>query len=73
MTLVEVISFTPDGKSIYEAHILEATIMHDDNNTEEGFVFIVSDSLSSPAMDHNLIPPFAMRESCVHAMATIRF
>ena len=60
--IAEVSLFTPDYDSMDHSPVEDATIRHDNDCTGGICVIIVSDAISAPAMDHNAILPFAMRE-----------
>ena len=52
---VEDIPFTPNYESTHKAHVVIASIRHDDVHTEELCTFTFRCMLSAPFMDHNLI------------------
>ena len=58
----EVSPFTPDYEALSKAPIVDAAIRCDYPCGGETYLLIVRNALSVPAMDHNLIPPFVMRE-----------
>ena len=47
------------------AHIVDTTAIFDCPHSGENYFLIVRSALIVPYMDHNLIPPFAMREEGV--------
>ena len=61
----EVSPFTPDYEALSKVPIVDAAIRYDCPYSGETYLLIVRNALSVPAMDHNLIPPFIMREAGV--------
>ena len=59
----EVSPFTPDYDSLHSVPIADAAIRYDCPFSGDTFLLIVRNALSVPAMDHNLIPPFIVREA----------
>ena len=55
--------FTPDYDALQEVHIVDAALQYDDPYTGKETVLIVRNALHDPAMQHNLIPSFIMREA----------
>ena len=55
--------FTPDYDSLHSVPIADTTIRYDCPFSGATFLLIVRNALSVPAMDHNLIPPFIVREA----------
>ena len=63
----EVSPFTPDYEGLSKVPIVDAAIRYDCPYSRETYLLIVRNALSVPAMNHNLIPPFIMREAGVDA------
>ena len=47
----------------HQAPIVDVDIRNDNECAREIYMFMLSDTLSAHAMDHNVIPPVAMREA----------
>ena len=61
----EVSPFTPDYESLSKVPIVDAAIRYDCPYSGETYLLIVRNALSVPSMDHNLIPPFIIKEAGV--------
>ena len=59
----EVQPFPPEHKSLYQVPIVDAAMQHDDPCTGEIYLLVFKNSLCVPAMTHNLVPPFLLREA----------
>ena len=57
----EISPFTPDYESLSKVPIVDAAIRYDYPCSGETYFLIVSNALSVPAMDHNLISAFIIR------------
>lgn len=55
--------FTPDYEALSKVPIVDAALLYDCPFTGFRYVLIVRNALHVPAMKHNLIPPFIMREA----------
>ena len=66
----EVSPFTPDYDSLHSVPIADAAIRYDCPFSGDTFLLIVRNALSVPAMDHNLIPSFIIREAGVDIRCT---
>ena len=60
---VDASPFMPDCESTHQVHMVDDTIMHNDEHNEEICILIVRDNISAPAMYHKLTPPFSVRNS----------
>ena len=65
--------FTPDFESTHQFPIVDDAITCDDENTGHECMITVTYSLSVPAMDRHLIPPFAIRESGIDMSIVAKF
>ena len=61
----EVSPFTPDYESLSKVPIVDASIRYNYLHSGETYLLIVRNALSVPDVDHNLIPPFVMRDTGV--------
>ena len=61
----EVTPFSSDLGTVKEVPIVDAAIAYHCQFTNETFVLIVRNALYIPNMDHNLVPPFILREAGV--------
>ena len=59
----EVNAFSPEIKSLHKVPIVDAAIAYDCPYSMKTFILIIRNALHVPSMDHNLIPPFVMREA----------
>ena len=59
----EVNAFSPDIESLHKVPIVDAAIAYDCPYSMQTSIFIIRNALHVPSMDHNLIPPFVMREA----------
>lgn len=66
----EVNPFTPDCSSLQNAPIVNAAIGYNCEHTGESYLLVVIKAISVPSMDHNLIPPFIMREARIDVKST---
>ena len=62
-TTAQVSEFTDDIGCLQAVPIVDAAISYDCPNTGRVYVLIARNALYVPSMDHNLIPPFIMREA----------
>ena len=62
--------FTPDYEALSEVPIVDAAILYECPHRNKAHVLIVRNALSIPAMEHNLIPPFIMREAGIRVNDT---
>ena len=67
---VEVSPFTPDYSSLQNVPVVDAAIGYDCEYTGESYLLVVMNAISVPSMDHNLIPPFIMREAGIDVRTT---
>ena len=59
----QVSPFSPDYEALTAVKIVDAAIIYDCPVTNTSHVMVIRNALSVPAMEHNLIPPFIMREA----------
>ena len=59
----QVSPFTPDYKSMENVPIVDGAIAYDCPYSGESYVLLCHNALHAPSMEHNLIPPFIMREA----------
>ena len=69
----EVRPFTHYYESMRQVPIMNTTMRHDDVHMGEKCMIIVRDALSVLAIDHNSIPPFAMRETGINMRTSLKF
>ena len=62
---VEVKPFSDDCKVLQSVPIVHAVIKYECDVTGETYFLVFKNALYVPSMDHNLIPPFIMREAGV--------
>ena len=55
--------FTPDYDALPEVPIVDAAVMYECPTSGKEYILIVRNALHVTAMEHNLIPPFVMREA----------
>ena len=58
----EVRAFSKECQVLKKVPIIDAAFAYDCPKTMKTFLLIVRNALHIPTMDHNLIPPFIMRE-----------
>jgi len=66
----QVSPFTPDYKALTEGPIINAVLLYKCPYTNDLYIMVFHNALSVPAMDHNLILPFIMREAGVKVYET---
>ena len=59
----EVAQFTPDCESLHKVPVICAVIEYDDKHSGETYLLVFYGTFLVPSMDHNLVPPFILRES----------
>ena len=59
----QVSPFSPDLDDLQRVPIVDACIAYDDPYSGKAFLLVVYNALHLPSMDHNLIPPFILREA----------
>ena len=62
-TFAEVRPFSDDCNRLTEVPIVDAAVAYDCPKSMRTYLLIVRNALHVPSMDHNLIPPFIMREA----------
>ena len=58
---VDVSPFTPDYKLLI-VPLVDATVKYDNPYNGKSYILVLRNALYVPSMDHNLIPPFMLRE-----------
>ena len=58
---VDVSTLTPDYKPL-TVHLVDATVKYDNPYDGKTYILVLRNALHVPSMDHNLIPPFMLRE-----------
>ena len=58
---VDVSPFTPDYKPL-TVPLVDATVKYDNPYNRKTYILVLCNALYVPSMDHNLIPPFMLRE-----------
>ena len=66
---VDVSPFTPDYKPMV-VEIVDAAVQYDCPYDNKEVILVIRNALSVPSMEHNLIPPFIMREAGVMVSTT---
>ena len=66
-------SFAPNCELTHHAHVVCTSIRNDNEETGKIFMLIVRDSLSVPDVNHNLLAPFATRETVIYVRNTPKF
>lgn len=59
----DVTAFSEEVGQMLEAPIVDALIIYKNPSSGEKFLLVVRNALYVPSMNHNFIPPFAMREA----------
>lgn len=63
----EVNAFSPDFDPI-DLKIVDAAIRYDCRHTGKSYMLVIRNALHVPMMQHNLIPPFVMREAGIKVL-----
>ena len=58
---VDVSPFTPDYKPL-TVPLVDAMVKYDNPYDRKTYILVLRNALYVPSMDHNLIPPFMLRE-----------
>eukprot|EP00957_Ditylum_brightwellii_P111882 8532935-Ditylum_brightwellii.AAC.1 len=66
---MEVNPFTPDYNGI-NVKLVDATLKYDCPLTDKTYILLVRNALHVPSMNHNLIPPFVLREAGIRVNDT---
>ena len=56
-------AFTDEVKSIPKVPIVDTVIAYDCPKSGQAYLLVVRNALCVPSMEHNLIPPFILREA----------
>ena len=56
-------AFAEEVKSLPEVTIVDAVISYDFPHSGETYLLVARNALCVPSMDHNLVPPFILREA----------
>ena len=59
---VDVSPFTPDYQSM-EVPLVDAAILYECPHDGKSYVLVLRNALHVPSMEHNLVPPFMLREA----------
>ena len=59
----DVTVFSDEVGQMLEVPIVDALILYKNPSSGEKFLLVVRNALHVPSMNHNLIPPFAMRQA----------
>eukprot|EP00957_Ditylum_brightwellii_P030397 2302152-Ditylum_brightwellii.AAC.1 len=60
--LMEVNPFTPDYDAM-KVKLVDTTLKYDFPHEDKSYILLVRNTLHVLSMDHNLIPPFMLREA----------
>eukprot|EP00957_Ditylum_brightwellii_P170821 13001887-Ditylum_brightwellii.AAC.1 len=60
--VMEVNQFTP-GYDAMKVRLVDFALQYDCPHTDKIYILLVRNALHVPSMDHNLIPPFVLREA----------
>jgi hypothetical protein len=60
--VMEVNPFTPDYDAI-RVKLVDAVLKYNCPHEDKSYILLVRNALHVPSMDHNLIPPFMLREA----------
>lgn len=61
--VAHVSAFTPEVKALSEVPIVDVAIAYDCPHSDQCYILVFHNALSVPSMEHNLIPPFILREA----------
>jgi hypothetical protein len=61
---MEVCPFTPTYKPL-SIPLVDAAVRYDCPYTGGTYILVIRNALHVPEMDHNLLPPFMLREACI--------
>ena len=59
----EVNAFSSEVGTLSQVSIVDAVIAYDCPVTKQAYLLVCRNALYLPSMEHNLVPPFAMREA----------
>eukprot|EP00966_Prymnesium_polylepis_P332253 7387765-Prymnesium_polylepis.1 len=60
--VIEINPFTPNYDAI-KVKLVDAALKYNCPNEDKSYILLVRNALHVPSMDHNLIPPFMLREA----------
>ena len=67
--LADVSPFTPDYASM-QIRVVDAAVQYDCQYTGKSYILVIRNALHVPAMKHNLLPPFILREAGIVVQET---
>ena len=67
--VMEVNPFTPDYDAM-KVKLVDAALKYDCPHEDKSYILLVRNALHVPSMDHNLIPPFMLREAGIEVNET---
>eukprot|EP00957_Ditylum_brightwellii_P088303 6726846-Ditylum_brightwellii.AAC.1 len=67
--VMEVNPFTPDYDAM-KVRLVDAALKYDSPHKDKIYILVVRNALHVPSMDHNLIPPFVLREAWIRVNDT---
>jgi hypothetical protein len=59
----EVSPFSPSYEALSAVPIVDAAVVYDCPYSGKTYILVCQNALSVPEMEHNLVPPFIMRET----------
>jgi hypothetical protein len=65
--------FSPDLPSMEQVEIGDVAIAYDDLYSSRTYLLVIKNALLIPSMDHNLLPPFLVREASLFLDETPKF
>ena len=57
----DITAFSDEVGQLLEVPIVDALLLYENPSSGEKFILVVRNALHVPSMNHNLLPPFAMR------------
>ena len=60
---IEVNPFSPDYAATTAPRLVDAAVLYEHPYTDERYILVILNAIFVPSMEHNLIPPFIMREA----------
>ena len=65
--------FSADLPVMEQVEIGDVAVAYDDPYSSRTYVLVIRNALLIPSMDHNLLPPFLVREACLFLDETPKF